>query len=221
MPVVRRDTLRSQLADALRDEILAGRLAPGRNITVKQLAEQYGVSATPVREALVDLAGQGLLDVEEHRGYCVHAFTAADFRSMIEARRTVIEGMFQCGGEEWLPHVGERSLAAMRRRGEEAERAARAGDLDVLVHYDLRFWREIGAAAGNPYLADFLDGIRVRCWVFAVPVLRGRPDLAELFWQHQGDLVDAIARRDTATVLELVRAHSRHTLALIDLLDAS
>ncbi|NEE54452.1 GntR family transcriptional regulator, partial [Streptomyces sp. SID8455] len=48
---VTRSTLRQQIADALRDEVLAGRLRPGREFTVKQIAEQYGVSATPVREA--------------------------------------------------------------------------------------------------------------------------------------------------------------------------
>lgn len=49
---VTRHTLRQQIADALRDEVLAGRLLPGQEFTVKHIAEQYGVSATPVREAL-------------------------------------------------------------------------------------------------------------------------------------------------------------------------
>lgn len=57
---VTRSTLRQQIADALRDEVLAGRLQPGQEFTVKEIAEQYGVSATPVREALVDLSAQGL-----------------------------------------------------------------------------------------------------------------------------------------------------------------
>ncbi len=56
---VTRSTLRQQIADALRDEVLAGRLQPGQEFTVKEIAEQYGVSATPVREALVDLSAQG------------------------------------------------------------------------------------------------------------------------------------------------------------------
>src|ERR1051325_1486972 len=78
-----RSTPRQQIADALRDEVLAGRLQPGKEFTVKEIAEQYGVSATPVREALVDLCAQGLLDVEPHRGSKVHAFTSYDFRAMV------------------------------------------------------------------------------------------------------------------------------------------
>ena len=68
---VTRSTLRQQIADALRDEVLAGRLQPGQEFTVKEIAEQYGVSATPVREALVDLSAQGLLDADQHRGFRV------------------------------------------------------------------------------------------------------------------------------------------------------
>ncbi|WP_174500665.1 GntR family transcriptional regulator, partial [Streptomyces albus] len=93
--MIKRSTLRAQIAAALRDEILAGRLATGRDFTVKEIAEQYGVSATPVREALVDLAAQGLLDVEQHRGFRVHEFTLADYRAMCEARQLVVDGIFQ------------------------------------------------------------------------------------------------------------------------------
>jgi DNA-binding GntR family transcriptional regulator len=223
--VVRRDTLRSQIADALRDEILAGRLEAGRHVTVKEIAEQYGVSATPVREALVDLAAQGLLDVEEHRGYQVHAFTSADFRNMVEARTVVVEGIFRSPGLA-LRAARPYAIAAMRRRAEEAERAARAGDLDVLVHYDLRFWREISDLAGNPYLTEFLDRVRVQCWVYAVPHLRGGRRLAEdgaggAFWHSHSALVDAIERRDAPAAEEAIRFHNTHLLALIERLTGS
>lgn len=91
---VTRSTLRQQIADALRDEVLAGRLQPGQEFTVKEIAEQYGVSATPVREALVDLSAQGLLEADHHRGFRVHEYSVDDFRGMVEARSLVIGGMF-------------------------------------------------------------------------------------------------------------------------------
>lgn len=92
---VTRSTLRQQIADALRDEVLAGRLQPGREFTVKQIAEQYGVSATPVREALFDLSAQGLLESDQHRGFRVHEFTVADYRAMVEARTLVMDGVIR------------------------------------------------------------------------------------------------------------------------------
>lgn len=92
---VTRNTLRQQIADALRDEVLAGRLPPGTEFTVKQIAEQYEVSATPVREALVDLSAQGLLELVQHRGFRVRVFSVDDFRGMVEARSLVVDGIFR------------------------------------------------------------------------------------------------------------------------------
>src|SRR5687768_333627 len=92
---VTRSTLRQQIADALRDEVLAGRLQAGREFTVKEIAEQYGVSATPVREALVDLSAQGLLEADQHRGFRVHEYSVEDFIGIVEARVLVTDGMFQ------------------------------------------------------------------------------------------------------------------------------
>lgn len=124
--VIRRSTLRQQIADALRDEVLAARLPSGHPFTVKEIAEQYGVSATPVREALLDLCAQGLLDVEQHRGFKVHAFTADDFRAMVEARTLIIEGIFRSGVDQALRATAAGVLISIRRRADEAARAARA-----------------------------------------------------------------------------------------------
>ncbi|WP_217146740.1 GntR family transcriptional regulator, partial [Streptomyces sp. AC627_RSS907] len=168
---VKRSTLRQQIADALRDEVLAGRLPAGQQFTVKEMAEQYGVSATPVREALLDLCAQGLLDVEEHRGYRVHEFTIGDYRDMVEARTLIVEGMFRRSVATAMDSTTPQALASVRRRAEEAERAARGGDLDILIGYDLRFWRELSGLVGNSYISGILERVRVQSWVFSVPYL--------------------------------------------------
>jgi DNA-binding GntR family transcriptional regulator len=216
--VIQRSTLRAQIADALRDEVLAGRLPAGQGFTVKEIAEQYGVSATPVREALVDLSAQGLLDVEQHRGFRVHVFTPADYRAMVEARALVAEGVFRRPPGLSLPaHApgGER-LASVRRRAEAAERAALAGDLDVLIGYDLRFWRELGDLVGNPYIAEFLDRLRVQCWVFAVPHLREQPGLRGSLWADYRELVAAVECGDDAAAARIVAASDERALALVE-----
>ena len=227
---VTRSTLRQQIADALRDEVLAGRLQPGQEFTVKEIAEQYGVSATPVREALVDLSAQGLLDAVQHRGFEVRAYSLDDYRGMIEARSLVTDGIFHRLIEDGAGTDHRRSaadvprrtaaLAAVRRRGEEAERAATAGDLNVLIGYDLRFWRELRALYGNPYLADFLHRLRVQSWVCAVQHLRRVTDLKGRLWAGHIELVDALARRDPAAAHTVVAAYNAHSLALLERLAA-
>ncbi|MET7692726.1 GntR family transcriptional regulator [Streptomyces sp. NPDC005483] len=223
---VTRSTLRQQIADALRDEVLAGRLQPGQEFTVKEIAEQYGVSATPVREALVDLSAQGLLEADQHRGFHVHEYSLGDFRGMIEARNLVTDGMFQSldAGHRILQELDEprtaAAVAGVRRRGEEAQRAAAAGDLTVLIGYDLRFWRELSVLFGNPYLADFLHRLRVQTWVCTVQHLRRLTDLRGSLWSEHPEVADALYRRDTKAARELLTAYNGHYLTLIEGLTA-
>ncbi len=102
---------------------------------------------------------------------------------MIEARALVTEGMFLAliEGHPVFDRTDDprtvAALAGVRRRGEEAQRAADAGDLSVLIGYDLRYWRELSAMFGNPYLGDFLHRLRVQSWVCTVQHLRRLSDL--------------------------------------------
>ncbi|WP_062645084.1 GntR family transcriptional regulator [Streptomyces maremycinicus] len=223
---VTRSTLRQQIADALRDEVLGGRLQPGQAFTVKEIADQYGVSATPVREALVDLSAQGLLEADQHRGFRVHEYSVDDFRGMIEARSLIIEGMFLALDEGRQRHHNYEdprtaaAIAGVRRRGEEAQRAAAAGDLTVLIGYDLRFWRELSSLFGNAYLADFLHRLRLQSWVCTVQHLRRLTDLRGHLWSGHTELVDALYARDTATARAMLAAYNEDSIALIERLAA-
>ncbi|WP_371791292.1 GntR family transcriptional regulator [Streptomyces sp. NBC_01471] len=206
---VTRSTLRQQIADALRDEVLAGRLQPGEIFTVKQIAEGYGVSATPVREALVEMAAQGLLDSDQHKGFRVHQFSVDDYCAMVEARSLIVDGIFR---RLALRGVAGEPLLSVRRRAEEAGQAARTGSLEILIGYDLRFWRELGALTGNRYISDFLHRLRVQCWVFAVPYLRGRTGSADWLWQGHEELVDAVTSGDGDQAHALIDAYDAHAV---------
>ncbi len=142
---------------------------------------------------------------------------------MIQARSLVTDGMFQALGSGHpafrTPPEDARTTAALttvRRRGEEAARAAAAGDLTVLIGYDLRFWRELSALFGNPYLGDFLNRLRVQSWVCAVQHLLRLPDLRGLLWSGHTRLVDALARRDADTARAIVAESNAHSLALLE-----
>ncbi|MFI1394174.1 GntR family transcriptional regulator [Streptomyces sp. NPDC020681] len=217
---VTRSTLRQQIADALRDEVLAGRLQPGHEFTVKQIADQYGVSATPVREALVDLSAQGLLDSDQHRGFKVHQFTVDDYRGMVEARTLIIDGIFrQAERRGTRGGLHGKALVSVRRRAEEAARAARGGDLDILIGYDLRFWRELASVVTNSYICDFLHRLRVQAWVFAVPYLRADAELRDWLWSGHEELVDAVTLGDIEAARTVICAYNDHSLAWADRLE--
>jgi DNA-binding GntR family transcriptional regulator len=210
-PVVQRSSLREQVSGALRDELMAGRLAAGRHFTVKEIAELYGVSATPVREALVDLASQGMLVVELGRGFTVPRFTWDDLVDIVEARALVIDGIFRRMSPR-MATCDSSTLSSLRRRADAAVRAARAGQLDVLVGCDRRFWGELGAFAGNRRISDYLDWLRVQYWIFASGYLRGRDDVARYCWSRYLDLVELIEAHDLDAVHSMLVAYNDESL---------
>ncbi|NEE37522.1 FCD domain-containing protein, partial [Streptomyces sp. SID7982] len=116
--------------------------------------------------------------------------------------------------------VRPEGLASIRRRAAEAVRAAKGGDLDVLIGYDLRFWRELGQFVLNPYIADFLTRLRVQAWVFAVHRLRRDGMDENVLWFGHEELVEAIARGDREQVHAEMRSYYGHALAWADRLEA-
>ncbi|MGW4896264.1 GntR family transcriptional regulator [Kitasatospora sp. NPDC004240] len=213
-PVIHRNSLREQIAGALREEMMAGRLAAGRDFTVKEIAELYGVSATPAREALVDLSAQGLLRTEHNRGFTVPEFGWADFLEIFEARVMLTESYFrQLATRPELPDVTR--LPSLRRRADAAVRAVRAGNLDVMVGCDRRFWQEVAGLLANRRIGEYLDWLRVQSWMFAAPYLRALPVLGGVCWDSHVRLVDAIEARDLAGAHRIVCEYNLFTVRLL------
>ena len=208
---VQRSSLREQVAGALREEMMAGRLAAGTHFTVKEIAEMYGVSATPVREALLDLAAQDLLWNEHNRGFTVPRLTWADYLDVVEARTLVTDGMLRRLGTR-MRTVDWSRMPSLQRRAEAAARAARAGQLDVLVGCDRRFWGELAGLMGNPKLAGYLDWLRVQYWIFAAPYLRGRDDVAAFCWAGHAELTERILARDRQAVHRTLIGYNQQSL---------
>ncbi|MFJ9606337.1 GntR family transcriptional regulator [Kitasatospora sp. NPDC101176] len=213
-PVIHRNSLREQIAGALREEMMAGRLAAGRNFTVKEIAELYGVSATPAREALVDLGAQGLLRAEHHRGFTVPELGWDDFLEIFESRVLLTDSFYrQFSTRRALPDLSR--LPSLRRRADAAVRAARAGNLDVIVGCDRRFWQEVAALAGNRRISGYLDWLRVQSWMFAAPYLREMPVLAGVCWDRHLELVDAVEARDLTGAHRIVCEYNLFTARLL------
>jgi DNA-binding GntR family transcriptional regulator len=208
---LKRSSLREQVAGALRDEMMAGRLPAGTRFTVKEIADLYGVSATPVREALVDLAGQDLLWMEHNRGFTVPKFSWSDFVDIVEARTLVADGMFRRLSSR-LAVIDWERMPSLQRRADAATRAARAGHLDLLVGCDRRFWGELAGLVGNDKLTGYLDWLRVQYWIFAAPHLRGRPDIAAYCWSGQLELTERLIARDRVAVHRLVIDYNRESI---------
>ena len=119
-------TLREQVVDHLREEILSNRLVPGEELGEVALARSLGISRGPLREALGQLAAEGLVTIVPRRGAVVRRLT---HQELIEAYqlRVALESL---AIKLAVPRLSDRDKAALHQMSQDIERAAEAGDTD-------------------------------------------------------------------------------------------
>ncbi len=184
----------------LRDEILAGRLAPGQRVSEPGLARRLGVSRTPVREALQRLAQEGLVELTPARGARVRVLRADEVREVYEAR-ALIEAE---GARLAARHAAPRELAAL-------EQQLRA--LDALppdryaeqMRVDLDFHTALVDAGRNRALANLYRSLRARMALVRAhaQTLSQRPATRA---QHRA-ILRALRARDARAAAAAVRRH--------------
>lgn len=193
-------SLRQLAYESLKADILVGDLAPGTPISEAERAEALGISRTPVREAMQQLAQEGLIEVFPKRGTFVARLSARDVRESFELREAV--------------ETFAARLAAERRTGEDLERMRAAlsdvpstsGDGRYARAAD--FHRLIVQAAQNRYLQQSFDGSADRIDLASRLAARipspQRPDSS-----HQA-IFDAIEQGDERAAEESMRRHLQH-----------
>lgn len=194
----RTEALRLQLAD----DIVSGLLAPGQPLDEQELARRFGVSRTPVREAIRQLAASGLVEVRPHRSALVALPEPRQLHDMFEAMAE-LEAL--CAG------LSARNMTAAERRGLEQLHQ----ELRALVHrgdplrYHERneaFHGAIYAGTHNGYLADMTLMTRRRVAPFRRAQFRTTGRLGGS-WQEHDVIVQAILRGDRLGAAEAMHAH--------------
>jgi DNA-binding GntR family transcriptional regulator len=207
-----RSSLRQQVAQALRAALVAGEMRPGVLYSAPMLAEKFGVSATPVREAMLDLASEGLVEAVRNKGFRVTELSDDDLDDMTQVRM-LIE----------VPTVGEIAAAcdehlaprveALRETARQIEGLAVEPDLVGYVEADRRFHLALLALAGNRHLVQIIDNLRSRSRLYGLQELADRGQLAESAREHE-QLVDLILARDGETATALMARHIGHVRGL-------
>lgn len=161
MPDTGPDSQKTRAILRLREMILQGRLAPGQRVAEAMLAEQLGLSRTPVRQALPVLAEEGLLIAAGARGFAVRSFTARDTQEAVELRGC-LEGMAaRALAERGAPRAVLRELQELLAEGDEifADRIASETTGECYSEVNARFHATIIAAAERPLVAQTLERI--------------------------------------------------------------
>jgi len=170
---LRRDSLQQQIFDNLRDAIMSGVFRPGQVLSSRGLAEELGVSAMPVREALTRLTTEGALETTSSRTLRLRVLRPEDFDE-ITAIRIEIEGM---AAERAAAEMTPKDIFEIKRLNDDLTAAAESGDADWYLKANAAFHAAIYKVCGWPLLLGMIE----RLWLMVGPSIRASvPDRAHM-----------------------------------------
>lgn len=193
------DPIAKDLCRVLEDEIVIGQLPPETRLVEEEVAKRYGVSRSPVREALRLLEQGGLVVREARRGIWVAPIARADLDEVYSCR-VPLEGLAadQAARSRTPAHV-----QALRTAFAEMEQAHDSGDTRAYFRSNVRLSEAIYAAAKNATLRRLLNGISQQAQRYRYLAYSKAPHLVELSLAGNRDVVDAIVRGDPARAREV------------------
>ena len=196
---IRAGSLREQVSRALEAALVAGELRPGEIYSGPALGERFNVSATPVREAMLDLVKDGFVEVVRNKGFRVVEMSDADL-DQISQIRLLLEVPTMASLALSIP---ESTLNAMTAMADDIEKAAAQGDLIAYLDYDRRFHVELISTLENPRLTG----------LFGLNDLVQSGRLVASAREHH-ELLDLLRARDAEGTAELMTGHIKHTRGL-------
>jgi DNA-binding GntR family transcriptional regulator len=208
-PMQERRSLRELITHALRAALVAGELRPGIVYSAPVLAAEFGVSATPVREAMLDLTKEGLVEVVRNKGFRVVGLTDQDLDDFTEIRALIeIPAALTVAGIATTAQ-----LEPLRPVAAEIVTAARSGDLIGYVEADRRFHLALLAFTGNRHLVDTVGDLRKRSRLYGLNQLSEAGRLVASAEEHER-LLDLMIAKDLPAVEHAIRLHLGHVRSL-------
>lgn len=152
---VREPTSKEVIYNVIKKKIFKGNFSPGHFLRIASLASEFNVSLTPVREALYQLEGEGLIDFLPYKGAVVKAYSRKEVRELYDIR-TILE----CAAlERAIPSLSNQDI---KQAEELLDSIIGITDPEVLNLYNWRFHSLIFRCSGMPMLCDMIESLRSR-----------------------------------------------------------
>ena len=199
--IVRR-SLHDELVDRLRELIVMGDLEPGTKVPEQSLAAQFGVSRTPLREALKVLATEGLITLTPNKGATISALTLED----LEEAFPVMGALEALSGELACARISDEGIAAIRRLHDQMIRHYHAGKMPEYFRCNQEIHNQILNYAGNSTLTAMYRGLsgQVRRARYVANI--SKPRWAQAVSEHE-EIISALSERDGAALSEVLKRH--------------
>jgi DNA-binding GntR family transcriptional regulator len=198
--------LRSQAAEVIRASIVGGDLEPGEIYSAPALAERLGVSATPVREAMLDLAKDGLVEPVRNRGFRVVVVDDEALDEISELRHLLeVPAMSLV-----IDRASDAALAALEEKVTAIEQAAGVPDVAEFLLADRDFHLGLLGLTGNRRLVLLVGQLRTQTRLVGIKRLAESSQLMASALEHR-PILAAVQRRDAAGAEALMSRHLDHT----------
>lgn len=196
-------TLREKILETIRDDILTGVLKPGGKVPEPELAERFGISRTPIREAFRQLESEGYLTVIPRRGAVVVSFSAADIREFY-AIKGILEGF---AARHACERLTERELDRLKSVNDRLRTLAESGDVKQFFKIHNDFHEMFIRASGNDTLFDLIASLVKRFQRLRIASLSYPGRMLRSVTEHD-KIIEAFRSRSVELAEKLVRENA-------------
>jgi len=210
LPTLSVQRLTDTVYRTLKEQILTRTFPPGHRLRVNELADQLGVSRTPLKDALNLLATEGLVEIVPRRGTFVSDVSPDDIAEVFEIRRA----LELLAAETLVERVTSDQLACLRAELDALPRAGDHADASEHMRRNLAFHQRFVALAGNRRLVELYEGLRAHIQIGRVHARRTdwRQRLRQERGEHQ-EILAALDARDAARLRAAVDSHIKRAKA--------
>jgi DNA-binding GntR family transcriptional regulator len=204
-----RENLRDSVANALRAAVISGELEPGEVYSAPMLGARFGVSATPVREAMLDLVREGLVISLRNKGFRVTEMSDEDLDNLASLRQLIEPPTIR----DVVPAIPADDFPRLRALAQDIVVAAEAGDLIAYIEADRVFHVTLLAYSGNQKLVDVVSDLRSQTRLLGLTPLVESGRLVQSAAEHH-ELMDLVESGDAEGAEQLMRRHIGHVRGL-------
>jgi DNA-binding GntR family transcriptional regulator len=199
-------SLRDRVGHALRAAIISGEMQPGQVYSAPSLGARFGVSATPVREAMLDLVRENLVAIVPNKGFRVTEVSEADLDEITQLRLLLEPPTVR----DVTPLIPDADFPELHELAQRIIDGARAGDLVEYTEADRRFHLRLLGYARNRRLTDLVSDLRAHTRLYGLAALLERGELVAVAEEHL-TILDALRSRDAAAVERVLHDHISQT----------
>lgn len=202
-------TLREGVLEQLRTAIITGELAEGTLVSALSLAQDLGVSATPVREAMMDLARDGLVDPVKNKGFRVTSMSEDDLDDLAQVRLLIEPPAMRLVAGR----IPDGDFAELQALADACLCAAEHEDLGEYLRNDRELHARIVGYTGNRQLAELTVSLRLRTRLYGIGLVAREGRLADSAREHH-ELLRLLREGDGEGAERLMRSHTGHARGL-------